>query len=512
MGNFSCWKKGCALLLLCAVMAIASPAQIFTTLQSFGGTNGALPTTSLIQGVNGNFYGTTQSGGTFTSSECSEGCGTVFEIAQSGMLKSLHSFDLVDGADPDSGLVQGADGNFYGTSYAGGTAAECSGPLGCGTVFKITPGGKVTTLYSFCSRYDCPDGLAPIAELVQSTDGNFYGTTVAGGANGQGTIFKITPAGELTTLYSFCAQGFPCTDGAQPAAVLVQGTNRNYYGTTTAGGTGAFSGCAPYNCGGTVFEITPSGKLTTLYSFCSQMNCTDGEEPTTGLVQGSDSNYYGTTYFGGTDQCSSGCGTIFKVTPGGKLTILHRFDVTDGAGPVGLMRGSDGNFYGTTYSGGADNNPNCNSGQCGTVFEITAAGLLNTLHSFCSQPTCTDGSNPTAALMQATNGTIYGTTGYGGTNLCGNLGCGTVFSLSTGLGPFVIFVRAAGKVGQTGPILGQGFTGTTSVSLNGIPASFTVVSDTYIRATVPAGATTGYVTVTMPSGTLTSNVPFHVIK
>ncbi len=138
----------------------------------------------------------------------------------------------------------------------------------------------------------------------------------------------------------------------------------------------------------------------------------------------------------------------------------------------------------------------------GTVFQLTPTGILTTMHSFDSS----DGAVPIGGLIQATNGTFYGSSSQ-----AGPYNSGTLFSLDLGLGPFVTFVRAAGKVGQTGGILGQGFTGTTSVSLSGIPASFTVVSDTYIKATVPAGATTGYVTVTTPSGVLTSNVPFHVI-
>ncbi len=167
----------------------------------------------------------------------------------------------------------------------------------------------------------------------------------------------------------------------------------------------------------------------------------------------------------------------------------------------GLNQATDGNLYGTTYQGGTHDD--------GTIFEITAGGTLTTLHNFCSRgfQYCNDGQWLVAGLVQATNGTLYGTAEVGG-----RLNDGVVFSLDMGLGPFVTFVRPAGKIGQTGGILGQGLIGTTSVSLNGISASFTVISDTFLTATVPAGATTGYVTVTTPSGTLTSNVPFHVIQ
>jgi uncharacterized repeat protein (TIGR03803 family) len=227
--------------------------------------------------------------------------------------------------------------------------------------------------------------------------------------------------------------------------------------------------------------------LTTLHSF----DTTDGDYPYGGLVEGPPGTFYGTTGGGGVNNV----GTVFGMTAGGKLTTLHSFDVSDGATPYALMLGSDGNFYGTTSTGGSDSR--------GTVFELTPAGLLTTLHNFAGP----DGVLVYSGLLQRTNGLFYGTTYFGGRD-----NDGVVFSLNAGLGPFVTFVQAAGRVGQTGGILGQGFTGTTSVSLNGIPAGFTVVSDTFIRATVPPGATTGFVTVVTTSGTLTSNVMFRVIQ
>lgn len=206
------------------------------------------------------------------------------------------------------------------------------------------------------------------------------------------------------------------------------------------------------------------------------------------MIQATDGNFYGTTYAGGT----RGYGTVFKITDSGEFTTLHSFiaNPNDGANPyAGLVQATDGNLYGTTYSGG-----NC----CGTIFSITPGGTYLTLHYF----DATGDAFPQAGLAQATSGVLYGTTAGG---------YGSIFSLDMGLGPFVTFVRFAGRVGRTGPILGQGLAGTTGVSINGIQANFTVVSDTFIRATVPEGATTGFVTVTTPSGTLTSNVPFHVI-
>jgi uncharacterized repeat protein (TIGR03803 family) len=157
------------------------------------------------------------------------------------------------------------------------------GANGAGTIFKLTPGGTLTTLYSFCSQAGCPDGESPYNEagLVQATNGDFYGTTGSGGANGNGTIFKITPSGTLTTLYSFCSQA-GCTDGSYPGAPVIQATDGDFYGTTSSDGA---------NHGGTVFKITPSGTLTTLYSFCSQAGCTDGNAPQGALVQATNGDF-----------------------------------------------------------------------------------------------------------------------------------------------------------------------------------------------------------------------------
>ena len=300
----------------------------------------------------------------------------------------------------------------------------------------------LTTLHSFyCpqSNYHCREGALPSAGLIQGADGDFYGTTQFGGIHGGGTVLRISPRGTLTTLHSF-------DEATEPEGGLVQGTDGDFYGTTEFGGGG--------NSAGTVFKITPSGMLTSLYSFCVEGICTDGAYPSAPLVLGTDGNFYGTTYAGGTDSyCTNGfvagCGTVFKITSAGTLTRLHSFDVKDGSEPEPLIQGTNGTFYGTTF--------------------------------------------------------------YGGANTCQGDGCGTVFSLSVGLKPFVETEPTSGAVGTPVNILGSNLTGASSVTFNGTPAVFTVVSKTLITTMVPAGATTGTVEVVRPNGKGLSNVPFTVL-
>jgi uncharacterized repeat protein (TIGR03803 family) len=483
LGKLNWGTRACAVLVLCATTAIALPAQTLTTLYTFcsqsGCTDGELPVAGLVQATNGDLYGTTFYGGTFYGG--ANGGGTVFKITPGGTLTTLYSFcsqtNCTDGTSSQAALVQAANGDLYGTTQGGGTN-------GYGTVFKITPGGTLTTLYSFCSLgYPCTDGAYPDAGLVQAANGDLYGTTGIGSANNlkYGTVFKITPGGTLTTLHSF-----NYTDGEGPFAGLVQAANGDLYGTTSSGGANGYYG--------TVFKITPGGTLTTLYSFCSQTNCTDGAEPYARLVQAANGNFYGTTVGGGV----RGGGTVFEITPTGTLTTLHRFNGTDGATPYAwLVQAANGDLYGTTYAGGANNGG-------GTVFKITPGGTLTTLYSFCSQSGCTDGGSPYAGLVQDTNGDFYGTTADGG-------GSGTVFRLSVGLGPFVKTQPPNGKVGAAVEILGTNLTGATSLSFNGTAAVFTVVSPTLITTTVPAGASSGKVQVVTPSGTLSSNASFLVV-
>jgi uncharacterized repeat protein (TIGR03803 family) len=484
VNKFGCWMY--VVCLLIAGATITSPGQTFKTLASFDGPNGSYSIAPLVQGADGNFYGTTDEGGT-------SGLGTVFKITQSGKLTSLHSFctqvSCSDGKLPAAALIRGMDGNFYGTTESGG-----NGLYGGGTIFKITPTGWLTTLYSFCLQTNCPDGDSPNS-LVQGFDGNFYGTTYGGGASNWGSVFKMTPQGKLVTLYSFCAES-ACTDGSSPESGLMQSDDGDFYGTTY-GGSNQCSGSA--NCG-TVFKISPSGQLVTLYAFCALPNCADGSQPS-GLALGSNGSFYGTTYSGGT----CGYGTFFSIGTAG-LTTIYSFcaQTFESANPVGTpVQGSDGRFYGTTSGG---------SGGTGTVFKITPGGDLTTLYTFCSQMGCADGSDPLSGLVQGTNGSFYGTTVQGGNLNCDQpYGCGTIFALSVGLRPFIETEPTFEKVAAKVIILGTSLTGATSVTFNGTAAQFTVISSSEIKTTVPVGATTGKVEVVTPQGTLLSNVNFRVL-
>ncbi|HTQ58343.1 MAG TPA: choice-of-anchor tandem repeat GloVer-containing protein [Bryobacteraceae bacterium] len=460
--------------------AVALDAQTYTVYSlctQTGCPDGSLLHGPLVQATNGGLYGTGQGGGTY-------GSGTVFRITTGGKVTIVYDFcaegNCADGEWPISGVIQGSDRNFYGTTYYGGTPNY-------GTVFKMSATGTLTTLHTFCTASGCPDGEYPASALVQGSDGNLYGATSAGGgAFAQGTVFKVTRSGKFKTLYAFCPGGWTtsCTDGAEPSA-LVQASDGNFYGTTYGGGN--------YN-GGTVFKITPNGALTTLYSFPAD------SDPYAGLVQGNDGNLYGTTIFGGP---YTG-GTVFEITLDGALTTLYSFcaqpECADGLDPYAtLIQGTDGNLYGTTTGGGA--------GGGGTVFMITpSGGTLTTLHSFCDQNPCWDGEDPATGLVQDTNGAFYGTTFLGGP-----YGGGIVYELSLGLGQFVKTVPVAAKVGAAVNILGTNLTGATSVNFNGTAAVMKSVSRTVITTTVPEGATSGTVRVVTPRGTLASNVAFAVL-
>lgn len=396
-------------LLACLALSLSAPrahaTPIFSTLIYFDGTNGAAPKGGLIQGADGNLYGTTVEGGT-------NNAGTVFRVSPDGQtLDTLYSFTGgADGASPSAALAQGVDGNFYGTAYSGGAT-------NAGTVFQITPGGA----FNLIAPLSVTNGANPDAALIQAGDGSWYGATDDGGPFtnveyaaydlvGYATLFRVTTNGELTAEYCFAN-----TNGARPET-LALGPDGSFYGTTLWGGNLPSS---PKLLGyGTIFHLATNGVLTTLYAF---KGGADGGWPYAGLVLGKDGSFYGNTFNGG--ELFYNYGVIFRISPGGTYTNLHTFDGSDGANPVGsLIQGSDSNLYGTTS--GAGGGP-----YLGSVFEISTNGAFAPLHTFTGTA---DGKFPFGALLQASDGTFWGTTSAGGA-----YGKGTIFRLSLPLHPVV---------------------------------------------------------------------------
>lgn len=359
----------------------AAVSPKFVRLHSFGSgpNDGKSPNAGLVQGSDGNFYGTTYSGG-------ADSRGTVFTITPDGALTTLHSFSvsISEGTNPNAGLVEGSDGNFYGTTTSGGASGE-------GTAFVVSPGGALQTLHSFTGKGR--QGATPVGALVQGSDGNFYGTTESGGTAGQGTVFVMKPGGNVKTLHSFAG-----ADGAQPKAGLIQAKDGDFYGTCYGGGAFGY---------GTVFSINRAGKLTTLHSFSFHDN--DGANPIGRLVQGRNLRFYGATLTGG----SFDSGTIFAFTDAATFKTVHVFN-GDGTSPNGgLVQGSNDDFYGTASGGGTSN--------VGIVFEMSHSGTVTVLHDFDGGK---GGAYPSAGVIEGNDGNLYGTTEAGGVH-----DDGTVFRL-----------------------------------------------------------------------------------
>jgi len=478
------------------------------TIYGFDGSAGAAPASSLVQGSDGNLYGTTPGPGGFAANVASYG--SAFSITTGGALVAAHVFDYPDGQSPFAGVIQASDGNLYGTTVTGGAYTlgavfalslggafnllysfngadggfpeasliqasngnlygSTAGLLTYGTLFTLPPGGPLTGLYAFSGS----DGSVPRGNMIQGADGSFYGTTVSGGANYNGTIYRVTSGGALTTLYTFSALTYdPNTgrydinsDGASPFGGLIQASDGNFYGTTDEGGAYGY---------GTVFRITPGGTLTVLYTFTGGA---DGLAPSGSLVQASDGYLYGAT---GT--------TLFRMTLDGTLTTLYTFTGgSDGFSPNSLFQAGDGNLYGTTAYGGANN--------MGTIFQLTLGGAFTTLYAF-SGP---DGQYPIGAFSQAMDGALYGATQNGGQG-----GAGVVYRM-TGLYPLPALSalspasRDAGAPGFTLIVKGASFQPFSQVHFNGTPVSTAYVSSGELKAAIPASliASPGKVPVTV---------------
>jgi uncharacterized repeat protein (TIGR03803 family) len=307
-----------------------------------GGNDGRRPEAGLLEDSSGNLYGTTNQGGP-------DDAGTVFELAADGTETVLHSFSGgSDGGFPQANLIADSAGNLYGTATEGGSSGCGSG---CGTIFRIAADGTFSVLYTFSGG---TDGADPMAALLADKKGNFYGTAEGGGVHGDGTVFRLAPDGKLKVLYAFAGGG----DGEAPQAGLITDSSGNFYGTTRSGGGYGEGACEKVGCG-TIFRLAAGGSETVLYAFSGG---SDGGEPYGGVVSDESGNLYGTTITGGNED---GLGVVFKLSAGGKESVLHTFaGESDGAWPeAGVIFGAKGKLDGTAYAEGPDG--------WGTVFAVS---------------------------------------------------------------------------------------------------------------------------------------------
>lgn len=433
---------------------------IVSTVYSFSnaGSNGFPLYVAPIQGRDGRLYGSTN-GAPATG-------GALFREALGGPAKITYSFveGSVQGQNPQFGLTLATDGNLYGVATGG--------QFGYGVLFRVgSGGGNYTVLHQFAGD---GDGAYPTFPPIQASDGKFYGITQ--GVAGASTLYRYAAKEGFATLYSFTSDY-----GQSASCQLIETVDGTLYGCAGGGGI---------NGNGTVFQITKAGVPLWRYQFSGG---NDGYAPVGTLVLDAAGNLYGTTLNGG---ANGGLGTAYAIDQSRQLTVLHTFTRgADGNSPIGVSLGSDGMLYGAAAFGGPQDS--------GTLFRLSTSGSFQMLYPFRAR-----GTKPLAAPIQAPNGLFYGTTSLGGKN-----SAGTIYSLDMGLAPFIALQQYQGRAGTTAQILGQGFTGTSGVTFNGVAAtSFTVVSDTYMTAVVPTGATTGSVVVTTPTGTLTSNKMFTVTK
>jgi uncharacterized repeat protein (TIGR03803 family) len=403
------------LLLASMVVPAQSPAPKFKVLHTFHGHNGNGPAGVLTRDSAGNLYGTTEAGGT---GKCGNfGCGMAFKLNKSGNQVWLHSFNVVDGEEPSAGLVRDAAGNLYGTTAYGGNTSCTSG---CGTVFKLDNSGKESMLYKFKAP---PDGDTPESLLIRGGSGNVYGTTVLGGTDGDGTIFKVNKNGKETVLHNFTGG----SDGCLPGPGLIADSVGNLYGVAGSGGLGGLCDQGY----GLVFKLDTANNLTVLYTF----GFSDGAYPASVLLLDQAGNLYGTTEGGGNSACGvEGCGVFFELSPqqdgNWTETMLYAFCSVSGCadgerpGSGPLVRDSGGNIYGTTIFGGTSQN--CN-GTCGVIFKLDSSGKETVVHNFTGGP---GGAVPEAGLIMDASGNLYGAASEGGDNKCNPpSGCGTVFKI-----------------------------------------------------------------------------------
>ncbi len=464
---------GFAATFMAAIALIFAPAAIPANAQTFSVIYNA-------PGGNGVGYITAEAiaqgrnGDMYTGSELGGTIdGTLFSFTPSGAVNIVD--DTSFGYFTLSGATLGADGDLYGSDQDGGTGV--CGTSNCGRVYKVSPTGTLTVLHNFIGT----DGQDPHAPPILGTNGKYYGTTPTSTAgSGISTAYSVTSSGTFSLLHTFAY-----AEGQDVYGGLVQGSDGNLYGVSAIGGANGF---------GTVFKMTTSGVVTVLHSFTG----TDGTGSYWPLIQATDGNYYGVTYLGG----ANNEGVIFKITSTGTYTVLYSLNNANGDGQSpnsSLVQGTDGKLYGVTGQGP--------SGVNGTIFSITTTGTFKLLHTFAG----TDGANPSTPLIQNTNGVFYGATTNGGTVTICDGGCGVIYSLNTGAKAFMTLQSTSGNVGSKVGIIGQGFTAASVVKFNGVAAtSVTRTGTTYLTATVPTGATSGFVTVTTGTTTLTSTKKFTV--